>query len=180
MGITITLRGGSGDMKMADYDSDKDGVFAMAQLDSQLDSILFTEIEKSDTLKHSYDALSTGSGGASTYEKIKEITLDKATHLVGSIRIKYELGNYNGTTTGVIKINGVTVGAEKTSEGTAGSWTYRAVETEDFDVELKPDDTIEYWIKNTESGADGGVKNLRLYFSRIITNAKASFDFVNA
>ena len=34
MGITVTLRGGSGDMTKAVYDSNLDGVIAMAQLDT--------------------------------------------------------------------------------------------------------------------------------------------------
>lgn len=191
MGITVTLRGGSGDMSKIVYDPNLNGKIATAQIEVDSDLVMgaydillgvnqtvdtidingagsltthaITKIV-SDDLRHSIDAEAVGTTGQSTYELMKELTITNG--IKGVLRVKYDMKKnwvtYIGY--GQIFVNNVAVGSVKEITG-GGSDAY-VTQSEDIDFGLlTAGDKIQLKTKVSQESTICYVENLRFYYA---------------
>ena len=173
MGISVTLRGGSGDMLKSVYDSNLDGVIAVAETEADMKKsvydgdddgvIAFAETEAdikmvttpsaSDNLKASLDT--ERSTMNVTYTILKRLVIPLR-YKSGTFRIKFDLksGHAAVTATGRIYKNGVEFGSVQTRLGTV-------YETKSEDLTCEGGDIIDVRAKAPSNGAF--VENYRFY-----------------
>ena len=179
MGISVTLRGGSGDMTKAVYDPDLDGVIALAEteadmtkavFDSDGDNVLDKDVVRkiaaaSDVLRKTDDAV------VNTVETVyalrKSITIPK-NYVTSGLRIKFDIADNSTGSYGDGKIykNGVAVGTERSASGGVDEYNSFSEDLGGF----APGDTIELWSKTTNVGVICRVKDFRIKGSDSIVN----------
>jgi hypothetical protein len=183
MSIVVTLRGGSGDMKKSDYDSNLDGVIAIAQTEANMktsdydpdtnnkiagaqleDDLIVNGIARkiiSNNLRHSHDAEVT-ENSAGSWIKHKSFTF--AQGLSGDIRVKVDVKGQSGLGVAKLLHNGITLlGSARQPNSCAVYLTT----TEDLNnLNIEKGDTIELWLK--DMGCNTYAENFRIYYDNQI------------
>jgi len=179
MGINVTLRGGSGDMPRSVYDPNLDGVIAKAQTeakctndisdamgksvyDSDADGIIkgaVLDIKKiykiGDATLHAHDA--EVHSVATSYTKVKTITLDTLLKTPFTLRTHLELHSTSGGQVyAKIYKNGGAVGTERNTVDAA-------YQSYNEDLLFAEGDTLELWVRTVGgAGYDVYVQNFRV------------------
>lgn len=161
MGITVTLRGGSGDMLMAVYDPDLDSVIALAQTEAKLKTIIGVA---SDALQKSEDAV-ISINNLTPYAK-KETIVIPPEYATSEFRVKFKLTAPTATAKivyGKIYKNGVAHGTQRSKAQGTGSETF----TED--LAFTGTDNIELYCYTNAVNNFGSMSEFRVYgyFTRI-------------
>ena len=181
MGITVTLRGGSGDMLKTTYDPDLDGVVALAQTEADMTKAVYDSDENgkivesifdygvwpktngrvvrkvaSNDLRHSIDAAIENSSGL-TWRKDKTLVFTEG--IKGVIRVKFDLKNQPGTGCGKLTDkDGTLLGA---AQDAADCSTYQT-KSQDITVDFAPDGELQLWSR--DAGCSTWVQNMRVYY----------------
>jgi len=175
MGINVTLRGGSGDMLKSVYDSNLDGVIAKAEIDPTIHGDMEKSDYDSDTdtvikgavldikkiykigaaTLHAHDA--EVHSVATSYTKVKTITLDTLLKTPFTLRIHLELHSTSGGQVyAKIYKNGGAVGTERNTVNAA-------YQLYDEDLSFAEGDTLELWVYTVGgAGYEVYVQNFRV------------------
>ena len=175
MGISVTLRGGSGDMLKSVYDPNLDGIVAKAEIDPSIhgdmeksdydpdtDAVIkgaVLDIKKiykiGDATLHAHDA--AGNSVAGSYTKVKTITLDTLFKTPSTLRIHFELHSTSGGQVyGRLYKNGGAVGTQRNTVN--ADW-----QLYNQDLSFANGDTIELWVYSVGgAGYEVHYQNLRV------------------